>query len=44
MPRLFDQVHKALGVRNESMRTEAEYVRWIRQFILFHGKRHPRAV
>jgi hypothetical protein len=24
------------------MRTEEVYVQWIRRFILFHGKRHPR--
>ena len=23
-------------------RTETQYVQWIRRFILFHGKRHPR--
>jgi integrase len=24
-----------------SIRTEEAYLKWIRQFILFHGKRHP---
>ncbi len=31
----------AIRVRHYSARTEETYVRWIRRFILFHGKRHP---
>jgi len=41
-PRLLDQVREALRVRHYSLRTEQAYVGWIRRFILFHGKRHPR--
>ena len=40
-PRLLDQVRNAIRVRHMSIRTEEAYVRWIRRFILFHGKRHP---
>ena len=29
-------------MRHYSLRTEKSYVKWIRRFILFHGKRHPR--
>jgi len=29
-------------VRRYSLRTEDAYVDWVRRFILFHGKRHPR--
>ena len=29
-------------VKHYSIRTETQYVQWIRRFILFHGKRHPR--
>jgi integron integrase len=29
-------------VRHYSRRTEEAYLGWIRRFILFHGKRHPR--
>jgi len=29
-------------VRHYSLRTEETYVGWVRRFILFHGKRHPR--
>ncbi len=41
-PRLLDQVRTALRVRHLSRQTERAYVQWIRRFILFHGKRHPR--
>ena len=29
-------------MKHYSIRTEAQYVQWIRRFILFHDKRHPR--
>ncbi len=32
----------AIRLRHYSLRTEQAYVHWIRRFILFHGKRHPR--
>jgi len=41
-PRLFDRIRSALRVRHYSPRTEIAYTRWIRRFIVFHGKRHPR--
>jgi len=41
-PRLLDQVRAALRLRHYSLRTEETYVYWIRRFIFFHGKRHPR--
>jgi integron integrase len=41
-PRLLDQVRERLRLRHYSYRTEQQYVGWIRRFILFHGKRHPR--
>jgi integron integrase len=41
-PRLFDQVREALRLRHYSLRTEQAYLHWIRRFILFHDKRHPR--
>ena len=41
-PKLLDQVHAAIRVRHLSRATDEIYVRWIRSFILFHGKRHPR--
>ena len=30
-----------LRVRHRALSTERSYVAWVRQFILFHGKRHP---
>ena len=41
-PRLLDQVRQAIRARHYSRSTEKAYVRWIRLYILFHGKRHPR--
>lgn len=40
-PRLLDQVRDRIRFKQYSIRTERAYVDWIRQFILFHGKRHP---
>jgi integron integrase len=37
-----DEVRAAIRVRHYSIRTERAYVDWIRRFILFHDKRHPR--
>jgi integron integrase len=41
-PRLLDSLRQAIRVRHYSIRTEDTYVDWVRRFILFHGKRHPR--
>ena len=41
-PRLLDRVREALRLRHYSRRTEDAYVTWIRRFIVFHGKRHPK--
>ncbi len=41
-PKLLDQVRACIRVKHYSIRTENQYVLWIRRFILFHGKRHPR--
>ncbi len=37
-----EQVRAAIRVRHYSIRTEDSYLFWVRRFILFHGKRHPR--
>jgi len=39
--KLLDQVRLALRVSHYSQRTEEAYVRWIRRFVLFHGRQHP---
>ena len=42
MPRLLDECRRVCRVRHLSLRTEQAYVAWIRRYILFHQKRHPR--
>src|SRR5258706_2792857 len=41
-PRLLDQVRSHIRMRHYSIRTERTYVHWIKRFVVFHGKRHPR--
>lgn len=41
-PRLLDQVRDAIRRRHYSYRTEETYVHWIKRFIYFHDRRHPR--
>ena len=41
-PRFFEQVRELLRAKYYSIRTEEVYLGWIRRFILFHGKRHPK--
>jgi integrase len=40
--KLLDQVSEVMRFKHYSFRTETTYREWIRRFILFHGKRHPR--
>ncbi len=39
--KLLDQVRDKIRYKHYSLSTEKVYITWIRQFILFHGKRHP---
>jgi len=41
-PRLLEQVREVARRKHYSLRTEHAYVHWIRRFVLFHNKRHPR--
>lgn len=41
-PKLLDHVRDRIRVKHYSIRTEQAYVDWIKRFIYFHGKRHPR--
>ena len=43
-PRLLEQMRAVIRARHYSLRTEETYVGWVKRFILFHGKRHPRAM
>lgn len=40
--KLLDTVRDVLSLHHYSYLTEESYVQWIRRFILFHDKRHPR--
>lgn len=40
--KLLAQVRNRIRYKHYSYRTEKAYVQWIRRFILFHGKRHPK--
>ena len=40
--RLREQVHEVMRFKQFSLRTESAYWNWMRQFIFFHNKRHPR--
>ncbi len=43
-PKLLDLVRRAIRSRHFSHRTEEAYIGWIRRFILYHGKRHPKTM
>lgn len=40
-PRVMDALRDELRVRHRALSTERSYVAWVKQFILFHRKRHP---
>jgi integron integrase len=40
--KLLDQVRDAIRLKHYSLRTEDTYVEWIKRYILFHHKRHPK--
>lgn len=40
--KLLEQVSDAIRAKHYSLRTEKTYLDWIRRYILFHDKRHPR--
>ena len=41
-PKLLEQVRAVIRLRHYSIRTEQAYTDWIKRFILFHQKKHPR--
>lgn len=41
-PRLLDSPRESMRVRHYSRRTEETYLQWMKRFIVFTGKRHPR--
>jgi len=40
--KLLDQLSEVMRFKHYSLRTERTYREWIKRFILFHGKGHPR--
>jgi hypothetical protein len=42
--RLLDQMRNVLRLKHMSFRTEEAYIHWIKRFILFHDKRHPKDI
>ena len=40
--KLLEVVRDSLRTQNYSYRTEKTYINWIRKYILFHNKRHPK--
>ncbi len=41
MSKLLEQTRSLIRTRHMSIRTEETYINWIRQYILFHHKKHP---
>jgi len=41
-PKLLDQVRNAIQTKHYSVRTEESYVNWIKRYIIYHNKRHPK--
>ncbi len=40
--KLLDRVREEVRLRGMSRSTEESYSRWVRRYVLFHGKRHPQ--
>ena len=40
--KLLEQLADKIRMKHYSQKTEGAYVEWVRRYILFHGKRHPR--
>jgi integron integrase len=41
-PKLLDEVRRACRARQFSDRTAEAYAGWVRRYVLYHGKQHPR--
>ena len=42
--KLLEKVQETLRIKHYAYRTEKQYLYWIRRFILFHNKTHPRTM
>jgi len=41
-PKLLDQQRERIRIKHYSYKTEQSYVQWVKRYILFHNKRHPK--
>lgn len=41
-PKLLDQMRYVIRYKHYSIRTEETYTHWVKRFIFFHNKRHPK--
>jgi len=41
-PKLLEQFRSVLRVKHYSLKTEQSYINWIKDYIYFHNKRHPK--
>lgn len=41
-PKLLDRMRNAIRVKHYSLRTEETYIMWVKRYIFFHNKRHPK--
>jgi integron integrase len=41
-PKLLDQLRSTLRLKHYAYKTEKSYLHWVKRFILFHQKRHPK--
>ena len=42
--KLLEQVQDVIRLKHYSYQTEKTYIYWIRRYILFHNKRHPKDI
>ncbi len=40
--KLLDRVREIIRLKGYSQKTEQAYLNWIKQYILFHDKKHPQ--
>ena len=42
LPALFTLVREKIRTRHLALRTEQAYLQWVRRYVAFHHRRHPR--
>jgi len=40
--KLLEELHEQLRTSHYALRTEKTYISWVRRYITFHNKRHPK--